>query len=103
MVSVKSSPNPTATGLLNKLRYGLRSMYGTPNSNKAKIVGRTMPMICLLFRRALNSTWIPTRARVCSMMEAGSILSIPEAMHCDGPAYRPDEYAERMIEFFDTA
>ncbi|HET9910834.1 MAG TPA: alpha/beta fold hydrolase [Anaerolineales bacterium] len=28
---------------------------------------------------------------------------IPEATHCDGPARRPDEYAERMIEFFDIA
>jgi len=27
---------------------------------------------------------------------------IPEATHCDGPARRPDEYAGRMIEFFDT-
>jgi pimeloyl-ACP methyl ester carboxylesterase len=28
---------------------------------------------------------------------------IPEAVHCDGPAHRPDEYAERMVEFFDSA
>lgn len=28
---------------------------------------------------------------------------IPEAVHCDGPAHRPEEYAERMVEFFDTA
>jgi len=28
---------------------------------------------------------------------------IPEAIHCDGPARRPDEYARRMIEFFDAA
>jgi len=27
---------------------------------------------------------------------------IPEAIHCDGPVHRPDEYAERLIEFFDT-
>jgi hypothetical protein len=28
---------------------------------------------------------------------------IPEAVHCDGPAHRPEEYASRMVEFFDTA
>lgn len=28
---------------------------------------------------------------------------IPEAVHCDGPNYRPDEYAARMVDFFDTA
>jgi dienelactone hydrolase len=28
---------------------------------------------------------------------------IPEAYHCDGPARRPEEYAARMIKFFDTA
>jgi len=27
---------------------------------------------------------------------------IPEAVHCDGPIHRPEEYAERMVEFFDT-
>ncbi len=28
---------------------------------------------------------------------------IPEATHCDGHARRPEEYAARMIKFFDTA
>lgn len=28
---------------------------------------------------------------------------IPEAVHCDGPLHRPDEYAKRLIEFFDHA
>lgn len=28
---------------------------------------------------------------------------IPEATHCDGPVQRPEEYARRMIEFFDAA
>lgn len=28
---------------------------------------------------------------------------IPEAYHCDGPAQRPDEYATRMVGFFDAA
>ncbi|MCC6300811.1 MAG: alpha/beta fold hydrolase [Anaerolineales bacterium] len=28
---------------------------------------------------------------------------VPEAVHCDGHAHRPGEYAARMVEFFDTA
>jgi pimeloyl-ACP methyl ester carboxylesterase len=28
---------------------------------------------------------------------------IPEAIHCDGPGRRPEEYATKMVEFFDTA
>jgi dipeptidyl aminopeptidase/acylaminoacyl peptidase len=28
---------------------------------------------------------------------------IEEAYHCDGPTKRPDEYTERMIQFFDDA
>jgi len=28
---------------------------------------------------------------------------IPEAVHCDGPVRRPEEYSTRMVEFFDTA
>ena len=28
---------------------------------------------------------------------------IPEAYHCDGPQRRPDEYADRLVSFFDQA
>jgi hypothetical protein len=28
---------------------------------------------------------------------------IPEAAHCDGPIQRPEEYAARTIQFFDSA
>jgi fermentation-respiration switch protein FrsA (DUF1100 family) len=28
---------------------------------------------------------------------------IPETTHCDGPTQRPDEYSQRMVEFFDKA
>jgi uncharacterized protein len=28
---------------------------------------------------------------------------IPEAVHCDGPILRPQEYADRLVGFFDTA
>jgi fermentation-respiration switch protein FrsA (DUF1100 family) len=28
---------------------------------------------------------------------------IPEATHCDGPTVRPEEYAARMVAFFDAA
>jgi uncharacterized protein len=28
---------------------------------------------------------------------------IPEAYHCDGPVQRPDEYAARLVKFFDAA
>ncbi|MBN2387065.1 MAG: alpha/beta fold hydrolase [Anaerolineales bacterium] len=28
---------------------------------------------------------------------------IPEATHCDGPIQRPEEYAARMVDFFDAA
>lgn len=28
---------------------------------------------------------------------------IPEATHCDGPSQRPEEYAQRLLEFFDQA
>ena len=35
--------------------------------------------------------------------ENAELWVIPEAYHCDGPAVRPEEYARRMVEFFDTA
>jgi uncharacterized protein len=35
--------------------------------------------------------------------ENAELWVIPEAIHCDGPAVRPEEYAARLVEFFDTA
>jgi pimeloyl-ACP methyl ester carboxylesterase len=32
-----------------------------------------------------------------------TVWVIPEALHCDGPAVRPEEYALRMIGFFDNS
>ena len=33
--------------------------------------------------------------------EHTNLWVIPEATHCDGPSQRPEEYARRMLEFFD--
>ncbi|MCL4262196.1 MAG: alpha/beta fold hydrolase [Anaerolineae bacterium] len=35
--------------------------------------------------------------------EHTAVWVIEEAYHCDGPAHRPDEYAERMVDFFAAA
>jgi pimeloyl-ACP methyl ester carboxylesterase len=35
--------------------------------------------------------------------ENAEMWVIPEAHHCDGPLQRPEEYAQRMIAFFDDA
>ncbi|MEW6400484.1 MAG: alpha/beta fold hydrolase [Chloroflexota bacterium] len=35
--------------------------------------------------------------------ENAELWIIPEVTHCDGPARRPDEYATRMVEFFNAA
>jgi len=35
--------------------------------------------------------------------ENAELWVIPESFHCNGPQVRPDEYAIRMVEFFDTA
>ncbi|GAB4422048.1 MAG: alpha/beta hydrolase [Anaerolineales bacterium] len=35
--------------------------------------------------------------------ENAELWVISEAFHCDGPGLRPDEYASRMIAFFDQA
>jgi fermentation-respiration switch protein FrsA (DUF1100 family) len=32
-----------------------------------------------------------------------TVWVIPESLHCNGPAVRPDEYARRMIGFFDES
>ncbi len=43
---------------------------------------------------------IPQYARYAG--SNAQVWIIPEAVHCDGPFHRPDEYAERMVQFFDT-
>ena len=48
-----------------------------------------------------GDTMIPRYAQYAGSNAQTWVIS--EAIHCDGPAHRPDEYAERMIEFFDTA
>lgn len=35
--------------------------------------------------------------------EHTAVWVIEEAFHCDGPAHRPEEYAERLVDFFDAA
>ncbi len=35
--------------------------------------------------------------------EGTAVWVIEEAFHCDGPAHRPEEYAERMVDFFNAA
>jgi fermentation-respiration switch protein FrsA (DUF1100 family) len=35
--------------------------------------------------------------------ENAELWVIPEAHHCDGPLTRPEEYSNRMVDFFDAA
>jgi hypothetical protein len=44
---------------------------------------------------------IPRYARAAG--PNAQVWIIPEAVHCDGPARRPEQYAQQMVEFFDTA
>jgi hypothetical protein len=33
----------------------------------------------------------------------GQVWVIPQAVHCDGPTVQPEEYASRLVQFFDGA
>lgn len=35
--------------------------------------------------------------------ENAQVWIIPEALHCNGPAVRPEEYSRRLVEFFNQA
>jgi hypothetical protein len=35
--------------------------------------------------------------------EHARLWVIPDAYHCDGPSLHPEEYADKLVEFFDTA
>lgn len=94
--------------------YSLDWMYELRLDMKApppmiEIIGNIAPRPIMLVGggRALSligsegDTMIPRYAHYAGANAQTWI--IPEATHCDGPIRRPDEYAERMIEFFDTA
>ena len=71
-----------------------------------KSIGRIAPRPVLLIAAGTSIPFFGGEARHVRHFyehagENAELWLIPEAVHCDGPTYRPEEYARRMVEFFD--
>jgi pimeloyl-ACP methyl ester carboxylesterase len=73
-----------------------------------KTIGSIAPRPILLIAGGTPQPFFGSESRMTGRFyaragEAAELWVVPEAVHCDGPLRRPDEYAERMLRFFDAA
>ena len=108
-----SRPTNPIYGLLVVANYMLDWMYEMKLDMDAPmpmigIIGDIAPRPIMLVGGDIPSPFIGIEGDHLRLyaQHAGSnaeLWVIPEAYHCDGPVQRPEEYATRMVEFFDTA
>ncbi|MFN2152755.1 MAG: acyl-CoA thioester hydrolase/BAAT C-terminal domain-containing protein, partial [Anaerolineales bacterium] len=73
-----------------------------------EIIGEIAPRPIVLVAGGIERPFLGSEARYAHHYaqfagDNAEVWVIDEAYHCDGPVQRPDEYAERMIQFFDAA
>ncbi len=66
-------------------------------------IGQIAPRPIMLFAGALGGEKAHIRMYQKAAGSNAQIWEVPGATHCDGPATAPDEYARRMIEFFNSS
>ncbi|CAG0944475.1 Quorum-quenching protein AidA [Anaerolineae bacterium] len=106
-------PHNWATGIAALSNYVLDWMYtvrlNTPTpAPMTAIIGKIAPRPIMMVAGGTPHPHFGAEAARVEYLarHAGAnakVWIIPEAYHCDGPAQRPDEYATRMIGFFDAA
>lgn len=88
-------------GLVDRL-LELHLGMSAPASVMATI-SQTAPRPVMLFAGALGGEKFHIRRYQQAAGSNAQLWEIPAATHCDGPAVAPEEYARRMISFFDSA
>jgi pimeloyl-ACP methyl ester carboxylesterase len=73
-----------------------------------EIIGEIAPRPIVLVAGGVERPFLGNEARYANNFaqfagDNAEVWVIEEAYHCDGPKQRPDEYTERMIQFFDGA
>ncbi|MCB8966415.1 MAG: alpha/beta fold hydrolase [Ardenticatenaceae bacterium] len=104
-------PDNWATGLAYISNHILDKMYAQRLGIEAPppmitIIGTIAPRPIMMVAGGIPHPYFGSEEQYVAYMAqfAGAnseIWLIPEAYHCDGPTQRPDEYATRMITFFD--
>jgi dienelactone hydrolase len=79
-----------------------------PPAPMIEIIGEIAPRPIMLVAGGIERPFLGNEARFAYRFaefagDNAEVWVIDEAYHCDGPARRPEEYATRMVGFFDAA
>jgi len=66
-------------------------------------IGQIAPRPIMLFAGALGGEKAHIRMYQQAAGSNAQLWEIPGATHCDGPIAAPDEYARRLVDFFDAS
>ncbi|MBI5952783.1 MAG: alpha/beta fold hydrolase [Chloroflexi bacterium] len=116
--SVRAQDLPTPTNLLVAAiiagNYTLDWMYTVklgiePPAPLVDVIGKINPRPLMLVGGGTPINFLGSEGELYAYRFAelagpsAQAWVIPETTHCDGPTQRPDEYSQRMVEFFDKA
>jgi hypothetical protein len=115
MINAKDTPSPTnwatfltypgnwlmdwfmSASIHRPVPPGVTELIGTIEPRPVMLVAGEVP------RAAYGPESTLTRHLYAYAGPHTQLWIIPEVTHCDGPARRPEEYAQKMVEFFDSA
>jgi len=107
------SPDNFISGLIVVSNYLLDQMFAARLGMKApppiiEIIDEIAPHPIMLVGSAVSAPYLGSEADHLEIYaqhagENAELWILTDAGHCGGPRARPEEYAARMIEFFDTA
>ena len=115
MIRAQDIPRPTnfIAGLIVVSNYLMDQMFAARLGMKApppmiKIIGDIAPRPIMLVGSGIPFRFVGSEADHLEIYahyagENAELWVLPDAGHCGGPRARPEEYAHRMVEFFDTA
>lgn len=108
-----SRPTNFISGLIVVSNYLLDQMFAARLGMAApppmiEIIDEIAPRPIMLVGSAISAPYIGSESDHLEMYaqragENAELWILTDAGHCGGPKARPEEYAARMIEFFDTA
>lgn len=106
-------PHNWATGIATLSGYIIDWMYVwrldiPPPASMTEIIGMIAPRPILMVAGGTPHPHFGAEAGRVEYLaryagKNATLWIIPEAYHCDGPIQRPEEYAARMVGFFDAA
>ena len=115
MMRAQDIPRPTnfISGLIVVSNYILDQMFAARLGIKApppmiEIIDEIAPRPIMLVGSAISVPYLGSEADHLKLYaqragENAELWILTDAGHCGGPGTRPEEYAARMVEFFDTA